>query len=182
MSKFHETKRLLLKTLNKDSAPYVLSFYEENKELFEPWEPTRGNNFYTLAYMKALLTAEQHQASEGRLIRYWVFLKEHPEELIGTVCIQNILKDPYHSGSLGYKFSQRYLHQGYAAESIERCIELAFGEYHIHRIDAYIMPNNTASIKLINRLSFQYEGTCRAFAKINGNWHDHMHFSLLSPL
>ncbi len=181
MGKTYETERLLMKAPDKESASLILSFYEENKELFEPWEPVRSHNFYTLSYQKAFLTAEHNQILEGKLIRYWVFLKKHPEELIGTVCFQNILKEPYHSCSLGYKFSQKYLHQGYATESIQKCIELVFHEHHMHRIDAYIMPTNTASLKLINRLSFQYEGTCHSFAKINGSWSDHMHYAKINP-
>jgi ribosomal-protein-alanine N-acetyltransferase len=182
MAKIYETERLLLKALHKDFAPDVLSFYEDNKELFEPWEPIRSHNFYTLAYQKAFLTAEHNQISDGKLIRYWVFLKEQPDELIGTVCFQNILRDPYYSCSLGYKFSKNYLHQGYATESIQKCIQIIFDEHHIHRIDAYIMPDNTASLKLIDRLSFRYEGTCRSFAKVNGNWNDHMHYALINEL
>lgn len=182
MTKSYETERLLLKSLNKDSAPCILSFYEDNKELFESWEPVRSHNFYTLSYQKAFLTAEHNQILDGKLIRFWVFLKDQPDEPIGTVCFQNILKEPYHSCSLGYKFSGKYLHQGYATESIQKSIEIVFNEHHMHRIDAYIMPGNIASLKLIDRLTFQYEGTCRSFAKINGNWNDHMHYALINSL
>jgi ribosomal-protein-alanine N-acetyltransferase len=159
----------------------VLSFYEDNSELFEPWEPKRTNTFYTLSYHKTLLTAEYNQIADGKLLRYWIFLKNQPEEIIGTVCFQNLLREPYLSCSLGYKISKNHLHQGYAAEAINRCIELMFREYRMHRIDAFIMPSNIASLKLIERLGFVYEGTSNAFARINGQWADHMHYALISP-
>lgn len=177
----YETERLLLRRLGPEDAPIVLNFYEDNKSLFEPLEPKRGSNFYTTAYQKASLTAEQNQMAEGKLIRYWVFLKDHPKEILGTVCFQNPLKEPYHSCCIGYKFSHRYLHQGYAFESIKKSIELVFWEEHIHRIDAYIMPNNEPSLRLIERLSFLYEGTCISFARINGSWADHRHYALVNP-
>ena len=180
MLKSYETERLVLKPLNHDSAPLVLAFYEENKELFEPWEPIRNPNFYTLSYQNAFLTAEHNQICEGKLVRFWIFLKERPDELIGTVCFQNLLKEPYHSCSIGYKFSKKHLKQGYATESIQKCIGIMFNEFHMHRIDAFIMPDNTASLKLINRLSFQFEGTCHSFARINGNWADHMRYALIN--
>ena len=181
MTKFYETERLLLRVLGKDSAPMVLSFYSENRELFEPWEPRRSHNFYTMPYQKAFLTAEYNQIAEGKLLRYWVFLKHQPEQIIGTVCFQNILKEPYHSCSIGYKFSQQYLHQGYATESIRKAIDLVFREHHIHRINAYIMPDNVPSLQLIERLSFHYEGICQSFARIDGVWSDHAHYALISP-
>lgn len=181
MTKLLETNRLLLKTLTKDAAPMVLRFYEENKELFEPWEPKRSHNFYTLSYQSAFLTAERNQIADNKLIRYWAFRKDCPEIIVGTVCFQNILKEPYHSCSLGYKFDHRYLHQGYASESIQKCLEVVFHEYLIHRVDAYIMNDNIASQKLVERLAFHYEGTCEAFARINGAWTDHKHYALINP-
>lgn len=182
MLKSYETERLQIKLLTKESAPMVLSFYEESRELFEPWEPKRSNNFYTLTYIRTFLTAEFNQISEGKLIRFWVFLKDNPEVIIGTVCFQNLLREPYCSCSLGYKFSGKYHHRGFATESIKKCIEILFTEYHMHRIDAYIMPNNLASLRLIKRLFFEYEGTAVSFAKICGEWSDHMHYALVNPL
>lgn len=181
MYKSYETERLLLKPLNKEAAPLVLSFYEDNKSLFEPWEPIRSLNFYTLSYHKASLTAECNQMTEGKLMRYWVFLKDNPEEIIGTFCFQNLLREPYLSCSLGYKFSHRYLHQGYALESIRKGIEINFKDYRMHRIEAFIMPGNDPSQRLIEKLSFQYEGISYSYARVNGIWVDHMRYSLINP-
>jgi ribosomal-protein-alanine N-acetyltransferase len=181
MPNIFETDRLLMKALNKNSAPLVLSFYEDNRFLFEPWEPQRGSNFYTLAYQKASLTAEHNQMTEGKLLRYWVFLKDAPDEIIGSICFQNLLKGPYQSCSLGYKFSHKHLHQGYAFESIHKAIETIFEEYHLHRIEAFIMPNNEPSLRLIDRLFFICEGLSYSYAKVNGIWTDHKRYSLINP-
>ncbi len=175
-----DTPRLVLRQLHKEAADLVLSFYEENKEVFELWEPKRMNQFYTLAYQKASLSAEYHQMLEGKLLRYWVFLKENPDEIIGSFCFQNFLRGPYQSCSLGYKFSQKYQHQGYAQESIQRGLELLFEEYPIHRVEAFIMPGNLSSLRLIERLGFQYEGISYSYANINGSWADHCRYSYIS--
>ncbi|HWT27268.1 MAG TPA: GNAT family N-acetyltransferase [Mobilitalea sp.] len=177
----HDTQRLTLKTLNKDAAPMILAFYDENKANFEPWEPKRSDNFYTLAYQKASLSAEYHQMTEGKLLRYWVFLKDYPDEVIGSVCFQNFLMGPYLSCSIGYKFSNRFNHRGYAYESIQKGIEIMFEEYHLHRIEAFIMPNNLPSIRLIERLKFTHEGISYSFANINDEWSDHMRYALINP-
>ncbi len=180
MLKGYETDRLVLTVLNKEAAPLVLSFYNDNAEVFEPWEPKRSANFYTLSYHRSLLTAEYNKMADGKLLRYWVFLKDHPEEIIGSICFQNLLKDPYYSCSLGYKFSQKHQHLGYAAESISKGIDILFNEYNLHRVDAFIMPNNNSSLKLIERLGFEYEGTSKSYARINGIWADHMHYALIN--
>ncbi|MBE5965729.1 MAG: GNAT family N-acetyltransferase [Lachnospiraceae bacterium] len=176
-----ETDRLILKTLGKEAAPMVLSFYEENKSHFEPWEPKRPNNFYTLFYQKASLSAEYHQMAEGKLLRYWVFHKDNTDEIIGTVCFQNFLRAPYLSCSLGYKYGYKYIHKGYAYESIQKGIRLVWDEYNMHRIEAYIMPSNKPSLRLIKRLDFVYEGLCYSYACINDQWSDHKRYALINP-
>ncbi len=181
MVKIYETERLMLMSLNKDSAHLVLSFYEENKDAFESWEPVRGQNFYTLSYHNRRATAEYNQMAEGKLIRFWIFLKDNPEEIIGSICFQNLLKEPYQSCSLGYKISQKHQHQGYAMESISRCLTIIFKEYHLHRVEAYIMRNNKPSLHLIKKLSFQYEGISHSCARINGVWTDHKRYALINP-
>lgn len=181
MLRIYETERLQLKTLDMDAVPMVLSFYKENKEAFEPWEPLRSPHFYTPAYHKASLSAEYNQMAEGKLLRFWVFIKNHPEEIIGTLCYQNLLKEPYLSCSLGYKFSTRYQHQGYAQESIRKGNEILFDEFHLHRIEAHIMPNNKPSLQLIEKLSFQYEGMSYSHARVQGDWTDHKRYSKINP-
>jgi ribosomal-protein-alanine N-acetyltransferase len=182
MSVNFETDRLLLKTLSKEDASMVLSFYKDNMSLFEPWEPKRNPNFYTLPYHKSILTAESNLMSEGRLYRYWVFLKNNPNEIIGSICFQNLLYEPYRSCCIGYKFDHRYQHQGFASESIRKSIEIMFKEHQIHRMEAFIMDNNLPSLHLIEKLSFHFEGLCCSYARINGIWTDHRRYALINPM
>ena len=177
----YHTERLILKTLSQDAASMVLSFYEDNKEYFEPWEPQRSKSFYTMSYQKASLSAESVQMSEGKLLRLWVFLKDNPYEIIGTLCFQNLLKDPYCSCSLGYKFSHRHLHCGYATESLRKGLEIIFQDYRMHRVEAFILPNNLPSLQLIDRMDFDFEGISYSFARIGGEWVDHMRYSVINP-
>ena len=181
MNTIYETDRLLLRILNRNHAHMVLSFYMENQSVLEPWEPQRDNNFYTQSYQKASLTAESNLMSEGKLLRFWLFKKDHPEEIIGSICFQNMLREPYRSCSLGYKLDYRYQHHGYASEGLIKCIEIAFQEYQLHRIEAYIMENNVPSLNLIKRLGFQYEGLSYSYARIGGCWADHRRYVLINP-
>jgi len=181
MIKKYETDRLILKILGKEAAPMVLSFYSENREHLEIWEPARSKNFYTLAYHKASLTAEFNQMLEGKRLRFWLFLKNNPNEIIGSISFQNFLGDPYKSCVIGYKIGSKYLRQGYAYEAVKKALSIIFDEYKIHRVEAYIMPENIPSLRLIEKLSFNYEGISYSFAYIGGKWRDHLRFSFINP-
>jgi len=176
----YETDRLILKTLKKDDAAMVLSFYEDNRSHFEPWEPLRNINFYSLSYQKASLTAEFNLMSEGKLIRYWIFLKDNPNEIVGCLCFQNFLREPYHSCCLGYKLSHNHLHHGYATEALAKGISFLFHEHHLHRIEAFVIPDNEPSSHLLQRLGFQYEGISHSYARVQGIWADHSRYALIN--
>lgn len=180
MRLFYETDRLYLKILRGDHAPEVLRFYMDNKDIFEQYEPKRPDNFYTEAYQRSLLNIEFNTAIKLSAIRFWVFQKNDPDRIIGTVCFHDIMHSVYSSCELGYKFDQRYWHNGYATETLDFCVDLIFSELNLHRIEARVMPSNTASCQLLERLRFVREGLSRKSIRINGKWQDHYAYSLLA--
>ena len=52
---------------------------------------------------------------------------------------------------------------------------------NLHRLTAHIMPNNTASIHLVERIGFEREGIARKSALIRGIWEDHVIYSIIRP-
>ena len=86
----YETPRLLLKVLRADCAPQVLDFYNRDKELFEMYEIDRMPDFYTVKHLQKVLRYEYNMAVKSQLFRFYVFEKENPYRIIGTVCIHNI--------------------------------------------------------------------------------------------
>jgi ribosomal-protein-alanine N-acetyltransferase len=59
-------------------------------------------------------------------------------------------------------------------------LKFAFGELGLHRVEAGVRPENTASIKLLENLGFKREGTARGMIKIDGKWEDHFVYARLS--
>lgn len=179
MNLIYETDRLILKVLKADEAKEVLRFYLANKELFEMYEPERPDNFYTIEHQKALLICEYNLTIKLSAVRFYVYRKEQPNEIIGTICFRNITRSIYQSCEVGYKFDERYQHQGYAFESLFTGISIMFDDLKLHRIEANVMPANTASIHLLESLGFTAEGTARSCAMIRGKWEDHLRYSLI---
>ncbi|MCI6783571.1 MAG: GNAT family N-acetyltransferase [Lachnospiraceae bacterium] len=177
----YETDRLILRLLGEEEAPAVLQFYRKNRAVFEPYEAIHPEQFYTESYQRTLLNCELSLTLKHNLIRFYVFRRENPDEIIGTVCFRNIDRSTYYSCETGYRFSPAYWHKGYAREALAFGIQLMFEEFHLHRIEATVMPENTASIRLLESLTFQQEGIAREFALIQGKWEDHIRFALIRP-
>ncbi|PXV84915.1 ribosomal-protein-alanine N-acetyltransferase [Lachnotalea glycerini] len=179
MLTYYETNRLILQIITPNYAKKVLDFYVTNKDIFETYEPSRPENFYTEEYQKALLGYEYNSITKMQNVRFWVFKKEDPDKIIGTVSFSNIQPYIYSSCNIGYKFDKYYHHQGYAFEALNQLIDIIFNECHLHRINAYIMPNNTSSKRLIERIGFTLEGIARKCIIIQDNWEDHEQYSLI---
>ena len=177
----YETTRLLLKVLTPDNAENVLDFYMQDKDLFEQYEADRPPGFYTVAFQENTLHAEYALTMKMSSVRFYVFRKEAPEKIIGTVCLYNISKS-FARCELGYKFASSYHHKGYASEAVERCIDMAFAELNMHRICALVQKDNLPSLRLLEGLGFQKEGVCRDYLCIKGRWIDHLQYSLISPI
>lgn len=180
----YETSRLKLKILN-DQPEYVsqvLDFYERNRQIFEKYEPLHPENFYTENYHATLLHCEHELFLRFQNIRYWVYEKTNPDLIIGTVCFHNILRSEFQRCSIGYKLDREFWHLGMAKEAVSFLISKIFEELHLHRIEAYVMPENLNSIYLLDSLGFQREGLCRHAAKIQGRWTDHFLYAFVDNM
>jgi len=58
---------------------------------------------------------------------------------------------------LGYRFMQEYWGQGIATESARACVNLAFNRLGLERLIAMVLPENTGSIRVLNKLNFKFE-------------------------
>lgn len=182
MKTYYETNRLLLQVLTPDCCEAVLHFYKKNRTFFAPFEPSSPNSYYTNAYQYNTLLAEQQLFLEQKGVRFYLFKKERPKTIIGTISFSNITQGYLNHAILGYKLDARFQHQGYAFEALQKGIEIMFYELKLHRLTAYIMKNNIPSIRLIEKLYFSYEGIAAEYAFIHGKWEDHLQYALINHL
>ena len=64
-------------------------------------------------------------------------------------------------------------------EALQWAVHYGFNTMNLHRIEAFVGRNNTPSLKLLNGLGFQYEGTLREHYMVNGVPDDSLVYGLL---
>jgi ribosomal-protein-alanine N-acetyltransferase len=79
---------------------------------------------------------------------------------------------------LGYAAFLPYVGRGYLTEGVALAVRYAFEQLELHRVEADIQPENSASIRLVERLGFRREGFSPEFIKIDGAWRDHERWAL----
>lgn len=182
MSFLLETQHLILRVENETASSSVLEFYLRNREQFERFEPTRPKNFYTLPFQTAFLKYEYNEIIKGTTLRYYLYSKEQPERLIGSVNFSNIMHHPFSHASIGYKLDKSAQGKGYAYEACQAAIPVIFSNYKIHRIEARVAPDNLPSIRLLERLDFLFEGMEHQCVEIQGIYKDHYRYGLISTI
>lgn len=182
MNKQYETERLVLKELNRDYGEQVLQYFQRNWSFLKEWDEERPDNFLTLHYQTRSLQSDFYQNMQENQLKLWIFKKEDKgfTRVIGNVTFSLIIRGILQSCVIGYKLDQMEINQGYMTEAVEKGIEIIFEEYELHRIEALIIPRNTPSIRVVEKLGFTYEGTSRKLLKVNGKWEDHMRWSMIN--
>lgn len=175
-----ETKRLKLKVLDANFSNIVLDYYVRNKDFFKPWVPEYEEEFYSEEYQRKNLDLDYKFVDLGLSIRYWILKKDDDKRIIGDFAYSHIIRGVFHSCYLGYKIDKDENGKGFATEAIRKGNEMMFEHFRMHRIEANIIPRNTASIKVVKKLGFVEEGLSKKYLKINGKWEDHIHFVLLN--
>ena len=161
-------------------AEGLLKYYIENEDFLSAFEPERPAGFYTLEFQRSMLESEQKLAQNGKTYRFYMSRAEAPEEIIGMVALNEIVRGAFQSCFVSYKLDHRFLRLGYAREALNALSSFAFSGLRLHRLEADIMPRNIASINTALSCGFSHEGMSPKYLRINGVWEDHIHMVKLN--
>src|SRR5690606_9006215 len=82
------------------------------------------------------------------------------------------------SATIGYWVSERFAGRGITTTAVAMATDTAFDRLGLHRMEICIRPENQASLRVVRKLGFRYEGLRRRFIHIDGDWRDHHAFAL----
>jgi ribosomal-protein-alanine N-acetyltransferase len=175
-----ESARTLLHLACLDDVPAIILYYTENKAHFAPFEPLRLSDFYTQSYWCEQVKQSLHEFSTDHSLQLFLFQKENPNAIIGTINFRNFIRGVFQSCTLGYSVAEACQGKGYMTEALQVAISYVFTELNMHRIMASYIPHNQRSGMILKRLGFVVEGYARDYLMINGQWQDHILTSLIN--
>lgn len=170
-----ETDRLDMRILNRTDAPKLLHYFKRNEAFLEPWEVKREPAFFTVEHMEGIIEDDILGLNQGHTLRLWLFKKDDPRRIIGSVALSNIVRGAFLSSYIGYRLDGQETNKGYMTEAVRAMVDIAFDRLRLHRIEANIIPRNKASLRTVEKAGFEYEGLSPKYLKINGVWEDHVH-------
>ena len=147
-----------------------------NRAWLEPWEATtpliRPGTLDTKSSIRGLLKA----AKEGTALPL-VLLHDH--DVVGQLNVSQITYGSLSSATLGYWVVEKVAGRGITPVAVAMATDYLFFEKGLHRMEVCIRPENTASLRVVEKLGFRYEGFRRRYIHIDGKWADHFCFALV---
>lgn len=149
----------------------------ENVDWLRPWEATPPGGFAKAPAFRQLVRQFDRDASEGRLQPFAI---ETEGRLVGQMHLFGIVWGSLRCSSAGYWVSESVAGQGIMPLALAAACDHAFVGLGMHRVEVNIRPENTASLRVAEKLGFRDEGLRLRYLHIDGDWRDHRTFALTS--
>jgi len=164
-------RRVHLRHLKASDEKIFMAHIRRSRDLHRSWVqvPTSAKAFQR--YVQEMNTAHDQA---------YVAIRTDTDEMVGVVELQDIFRGDFQNAYLIYYGFAGQLQQGFMRNAVAQVIDKAFGPLKLHRLEANIQPDNTASIALVKACGFEKEGISRQFLRKNGQWRDHERWALLS--
>jgi len=149
-----------------------------SKSFLVPWEPAWNASSCSRRSFIRYFKNSNYLANMDRAYSFLIFNIED-KALLGGVNVGNVRRGVSQSASLGYWIGKQHSKKGYMKEALDILIPSLFLDLQLNRIEAATLESNLASKNLLNKIGFKKEGKLRKYLKINGEWQDHVLYSLL---
>ena len=120
-------------------------------------------------------SARQRERQLGTGYGFGIFVDG---DFAGEINLSAVQRGPFQSAYVGYWIDEKHAGNGYMPESLVLLSQFAFDELHLHRIQISIIPRNTASRRVVEKLGIRDEGIAVRYLEINGLWEDHVRYGL----
>ena len=149
-----------------------------SRNFLVPWEPTWPSDDLTRgAFRRRLKRYAEDQRSDAAYA--FLIFRASDNAMVGGITLANLRRGVAQAGSIGYWIGRRFARQGLMTAAVRTLIPMCFDSLRLHRVEAACIPDNAASVRLLEKCGFQREGYAREYLCINGVWADHLLYARL---
>lgn len=147
----------------------------DHRAWLEPWEATHpimpANPLDQRGAIRSLLSHARKGIGLPMVL-------EVEGELVGQLNVSQITYGSLSSACLGYWIIETYAGRGITPVAVALVTDYLFFEKGLHRMEICIRPENVASLRIVEKLGFRFEGFRRRYIHIDRKWRDHLCFAL----
>ena len=158
--------------------PAWASLRAESRAFLSPWEPTWPDDDLTRAAFRRRLRRQAEDMARDESFTFLIF-DSAADALLGGLTLGGIRRGVAQAATLGYWMGARHAGKGRMTRAVAAATAYGFSTLRLHRVEAACLPENIASMSLLERNGFIREGLARSYLRIDGDWRDHVLYALL---
>jgi ribosomal-protein-alanine N-acetyltransferase len=170
----------VIRLVTLDDVPVLAELLRVNRDFLAPWEPIRGDDYFTVDGQLAVIRGALERHEQGSTVPHVIL--DSSGRVVGRITLNEIVRGPFQSCSLGYWVSAADNGRGLASAAVRDIIRVAFGELGLHRIQAGTLLDNIASQRVLGRNGFARFGVAPSYLNIAGDWQDHVLYQVVTTV
>jgi ribosomal-protein-alanine N-acetyltransferase len=172
-------RRILLRPLVASDFPAWREVRRRNVDWLTKWEAQRIQGQPDMVEDRDAFavrcSARQRERQLGTAFGFGIFVDG---DLAGEINLSSIQRGPFQNAYVGYWIDEKHAGNGYMPEAVVVLARFAFDDLHLHRIQVAIIPRNSASRRVVEKLDLREEGIAERYLEINGVWEDHVRYAI----
>ncbi len=152
---------------------------EQSRAFLQPWEPSWPLDDLTRSAFRRRLERYARELERNEAFPFFIF-RAADRVLVGGLNLTNVRRGAAATASLGYWMGVPFAGRGLMTAAVRQVLDLAHGRLELRRVEAACLPENAASVRLLEKTGFQREGLGREYLSINGVWRDHLLYARLA--
>ncbi len=149
-----------------------------NRDWLEEWDATRPPEDHSITGPVGFRTMAARLLAQARAGQSLPFVVVYKGTLVGQVNVSNIVWGSARWGQIGYWIDRRYAGRGVIPTAVALVVDHCFSVVRLHRIEVAIRPENSASLRVVQKLGIRQVGFAPGYLHINGEWRDHLLFAV----
>ena len=174
-------KRVMLRSLQVSDFSEWNKVRQDNINWLTKWEPTRPPRMPDVINDRnafgARCNARDRERHLGSGYGFGIFVKG---KFCGEINLSSIQRGPFQSCYVGYWIDEGHAGNGYTPEALAVVLKYAFEDLDLHRVQVAIIPRNSSSRRVVEKLSLREEGIAERYLEIDGKWEDHIRYAFTS--
>ncbi len=168
--------RVGLRPIRRRDASRWEQLRQDNLQWLGPWESTRPPEGAgrSMGY-RELVSDLIHQGRDGRGLP---FVMTYDGEMVGQLTVTGITWGSARWAQVGYWIDEAHAGRGITTQAVAMACDHCLLTMGLHRIEVAIRPENTSSLRIVEKLGFSQIGLAPRYLHINGQWRDHLLFAI----
>jgi [ribosomal protein S5]-alanine N-acetyltransferase len=167
---------ITLRPLTMQDAAAWREVRMRNGDWLRPWDATVPPG--SRQRPKSFRSLTRHLSRLARAGQAMPFAIEFRGRFVGQLTVNNIVRGSAQFASIGYWIDSAVAGEGIVPTSVALAIDHCFTTAGLHRIEIAIRPENTNSLRVVEKLRIREVGFAPRFLHIDGDWRDHRIFAV----